>query len=144
MLNLRQLDPRAHPRSLSRGADRWACMMVTASPAAPKSRSRAPAIARAYVMSSFNAEREIEDASVMAEEFAQATIESGLANYENRRTARVKWVQHQSTAVAAILTMPSAVGNARAARKRRSTFARETPRVLEGRLGGWLGTGSGN
>ena len=55
----------------------------------------------------------LEDACVLAEELRAAeTVESALANYVNRRTARVKWVQHQSMAVGDILTVPSAVRNA--------------------------------
>jgi 2-polyprenyl-6-methoxyphenol hydroxylase-like FAD-dependent oxidoreductase len=55
----------------------------------------------------------MEDACVLAEELrAATTTESALASYENRRTARVRWVQHQSMAVGAILTLPSAVRNA--------------------------------
>ena len=37
---------------------------------------------------------------------------AALAKYENRRTARVKWVQHQSMALAEMLTGPSTVRNA--------------------------------
>jgi 2-polyprenyl-6-methoxyphenol hydroxylase-like FAD-dependent oxidoreductase len=55
----------------------------------------------------------MEDACVLAEELrAAATIEGALASYENRRMARVKWVQHQSMMVGEILTVPSAVRNA--------------------------------
>jgi 2-polyprenyl-6-methoxyphenol hydroxylase-like FAD-dependent oxidoreductase len=55
----------------------------------------------------------MEDACVLAEELlAQATVESALASYVNRRKPRVEWVQHQSMAVGESLTMPSAVRNA--------------------------------
>jgi 2-polyprenyl-6-methoxyphenol hydroxylase-like FAD-dependent oxidoreductase len=55
----------------------------------------------------------MEDACVLAEELrAAATIESALASYQNRRMARVKWVQHQSMVVGEILTIPSAVRKA--------------------------------
>ena len=37
---------------------------------------------------------------------------AALAKYENRRTARVKWVQHQSMAVGESLALPSAMRNA--------------------------------
>ena len=50
---------------------------------------------------------------VLAEELlAQATVESALASYVNRRKPRVEWVQHQSMTVGESLTMPSAVRNA--------------------------------
>ena len=55
----------------------------------------------------------MEDACVLAEELlAQATVESALASYVNRRKPRVEWVQHQSMAVGESLIMPSAVRNA--------------------------------
>ena len=55
----------------------------------------------------------MEDACVLAEELlAQATVESALASYVNRRKPRVEWVQLQSMAVGESLTMPSAVRNA--------------------------------
>jgi 2-polyprenyl-6-methoxyphenol hydroxylase-like FAD-dependent oxidoreductase len=55
----------------------------------------------------------MEDACVLAEELrAAATVESALTSYVNRRTARVKWVQHQSMAVGKILTVPLAVRSA--------------------------------
>jgi 2-polyprenyl-6-methoxyphenol hydroxylase-like FAD-dependent oxidoreductase len=60
----------------------------------------------------------MEDACVLADELrAAATVESALASYVSRRTARVKWVQQQSIALAEILTGPSLVRNA-ALRKR--------------------------
>jgi 2-polyprenyl-6-methoxyphenol hydroxylase-like FAD-dependent oxidoreductase len=55
----------------------------------------------------------MEDACVLADELrAAATVESALAGYVSRRTARVKWVQQQSIALAEILTGPSLVRNA--------------------------------
>jgi 2-polyprenyl-6-methoxyphenol hydroxylase-like FAD-dependent oxidoreductase len=45
----------------------------------------------------------MEDACVLADELrAAATVESALAGYVSRRTARVKWVQQQSIALAEI------------------------------------------
>jgi 2-polyprenyl-6-methoxyphenol hydroxylase-like FAD-dependent oxidoreductase len=55
----------------------------------------------------------MEDACVLADELrAAATVESALASYVSRRTARVKWVQQQSIELAEILTGPSLVRNA--------------------------------
>ena len=55
----------------------------------------------------------MEDACVLADELrAAATVDSALAGYVSRRTARVKWVQQQSIALAEILTGPSLVRNA--------------------------------
>jgi FAD-dependent urate hydroxylase len=55
----------------------------------------------------------MEDACVLADELrAAVTVESALAGYVSRRTARVKWVQQQSIALAEILTGPSLVRNA--------------------------------
>ena len=55
----------------------------------------------------------MEDACVLADELrAAVTVESALASYVSRRTARVKWVQQQSMALAEILTGPSLVRNA--------------------------------
>jgi 2-polyprenyl-6-methoxyphenol hydroxylase-like FAD-dependent oxidoreductase len=55
----------------------------------------------------------MEDTCVLADELrAAATVESALAGYVSRRTARVKWVQQQSIALAEILTGPSLVRNA--------------------------------
>ena len=50
---------------------------------------------------------------VLADELrAAATVDSALAGYVSRRTARAKWVQQQSIALAQILTGPSLVRNA--------------------------------
>jgi 2-polyprenyl-6-methoxyphenol hydroxylase-like FAD-dependent oxidoreductase len=55
----------------------------------------------------------MEDACVLSNELrAAVTVESALASYVSRRTARVKWVQQQSMALAEILTGPSLVRNA--------------------------------
>jgi 2-polyprenyl-6-methoxyphenol hydroxylase-like FAD-dependent oxidoreductase len=55
----------------------------------------------------------MEDACVLAEELRAApTVESALASYEDRRMSRVTWVQQQSMAVGAMLTVPSATRNA--------------------------------
>jgi 2-polyprenyl-6-methoxyphenol hydroxylase-like FAD-dependent oxidoreductase len=51
----------------------------------------------------------MEDACVLADELrAAATVQSALASYVKRRKPRVKWVQQQSMALAAILTGSSA------------------------------------
>ena len=54
----------------------------------------------------------MEDACVLAEELrAAATVEAALESYVRRRKPRVEWVQHQSMALANLLTASSAARN---------------------------------
>jgi 2-polyprenyl-6-methoxyphenol hydroxylase-like FAD-dependent oxidoreductase len=74
----------------------------------------------------------MEDACVLADELrAAATVQSALASYVNRRKPRVKWVQQQSMALAAVLTRSSAAArNAQLrARGREAMRARFGPLV---------------
>jgi len=55
----------------------------------------------------------MEDAYVLAEELREAaTVEGALVSYVGRRKPRVEWVQQQSMAVGASLTIPPAARNA--------------------------------